>query len=477
MAILRSGHAHPRRPGARAIVVLAAFTLLMPAVAGADDAGRPAFRILRQDEDWSPLRDPTRRSEPFDVLKYVPLGPAGFYISFGGEIRERYEYTHNPAWGDDPQDKDGVFLQRYVLHGDLHLGPSLRIFTQLSSALAFGRAGAPSPPDQDQLELHQAFADLSLGLAGDSRVTLRVGRQEMRYGSARLIDVREGPNVRRKFDGGRLRLDTQEWRVDALAVRPVIDKQGVFDDTRDRDSALWGLYAVGAPSWLPAGSIDLYYLGFRSPAARYVQGTGEETRHTIGTRLWGASGGWDWNIELAGQWGSFDGRAIRAWTVASEIGHSWPRVALKPRVALNANIASGDSDPDDRKLGTFNPLFPRGSYFDELALLGPRNFFNVHPSISVTPHDDVVLSADWDFFWRLETADGIYRPSGSVLRSPDGSQARFVGSAVSLNATWQVNQYVALTGVYTHFFPGRFIRQTGPAKAIDFVELTLKLQF
>ena len=27
---------------------------------------------------------------------------------------------------------------------------------------------------------------------------------------------------------------------------------------------------------------------------------------------------------------------------------------------------------DDRDLGTFNPLFPRGNYFSELALLGPR---------------------------------------------------------------------------------------------------------
>ena len=29
----------------------------------------------------------------------------------------------------------------------------------------------------------------------------RVGRQELEYGSGRLIDVREGPNVRLSFDG------------------------------------------------------------------------------------------------------------------------------------------------------------------------------------------------------------------------------------------------------------------------------------
>jgi hypothetical protein len=34
-----------------------------------------------------------------------------------------------------------------------------------------------------------------------------------------------------------------------------------------------------------------------------------------------------------------------------------------------------------------------------------------------------------------------------------------------------------LAGVYAHFFPGKFIQETGTAKDIDYVELTLKVQF
>jgi hypothetical protein len=452
-------------------------SLLSAAAARADD--RPAFSKLRQDEDWSSLRDPARRRGPLDELKFIPLDRDGFaYFSLGGELRERYEYTHNPVWGDDPQDKRGVFLQRYILHADLHFGPDVRFFTQMLSALETGRAGPAAVPDENRLDLQQAFVDLSIGTAGQGRATFRLGRQEMSYGSARLIDVREGPNVRRKFDGLRLRLDASDtWRVDGFAVRPTFDKPATFDDRTDGHRALWGAYAVGRPSWLPAGAIDLYYLGFHDAAGRYVQARGRETRHTIGTRLWGEHAGWDWNVELAFQAGKFNGGDIRAWTVASEIGHRWIDTPLKPRLALSANIASGDRNAGDRRLGTFNPLFPRGSYFDELALLGPRNFYNVHPFVTIWPHDDVSITADWDFFWRLETADGVYSPSGRILRAPNGSTARYVGSAVSLNATWQVDPRVALTGIYTHFFPGKFIRQTGPARDIDFVELTMKVTF
>jgi hypothetical protein len=63
------------------------------------------------------------------------------------------------------------------------------------------------------------------------------------------------------------------------------------------------------------------------------------------------------------------------------------------------------------------------------------------------------------------------------LREPGGSKAKYVGSAVSLNVTWQVDARVALTGIYTHFLAGPFIRQTGSAKDIDFVEVTMKVSF
>jgi hypothetical protein len=379
-----------------------ALQLLLASAVQADDLPRPNFSKLRQDEDWSPLRDPAQRRSTLDALKFIPLNRDGsVYLSLGGELRERYEYTHNPAWGDDPQDRRGVFLQRYILHGDLHLGQHVRLFAQLLSGLESGRAGPAGPPDENRLDLQQAFIDLTVDSPMQGLATLRLGRQEMSYGSARLIDVREGPNVRRKFDGVRLSVDAAGWRVDGFTVRPAFDKVGTFDDRTDRDRALWGAYAVGKPSWLPAGAIDLYYLGFHDKAGRYVQATGRETRHTIGARLWGEHAGWDWNVELAGQAGKFNGSDIRAWTVASEIGRRWIDTPLKPRVALGANIASGDRNANDRRLGTFNPLFPRGSYFDELALLGPRNFVNLHPFVTIWPRDDVSITADWDFFWRL----------------------------------------------------------------------------
>ena len=166
----------PRRPTCRrpllraAVAMLTASLLTVPARGEETTPARPSFERLRQDEDWSALCDPARRMRWFDALKCVPLSASrAAWLSLGGEVRERYEYTHHPLWGEDPQDKHGVFLQRYILHSDLHLGPHLRLFGQLYSALEDGRAGPPSPSEENRLDLQQGFLDLSTPLGAVPR--------------------------------------------------------------------------------------------------------------------------------------------------------------------------------------------------------------------------------------------------------------------------------------------------------------------
>ena len=280
---------------------MAAALVLPPLVEGwADEPARPTLKPLRQDEDWSVLCDPAFRTGLIDQVKCIPLTlDRSAWLTLGGEVRESYQYTHNPAWGDDPQDDDGVFLQRYRLLGDLRLGPSVRLFGELYSALEDGRAGPTSPVDENQLDVQQAFVELSTPLPDDSQGMLRGGRQELRYGTGRLVDFREGTNVRRKFDGGLGRLSRGDWRLDVLAARPADDDPGVFDDGTNGSQALWGAYATGrSPGWLPFGSsLDLYYLGYRNDDATYDQGSAPETRQTLGARFWGDNAGWDWNWE------------------------------------------------------------------------------------------------------------------------------------------------------------------------------------
>ena len=62
------------------------------------------YKLLRYDEDYSYLKDPSRRTDPLDVLKYIPLGDWGddYYLSIGGTARPRFEFNQNPFFGTRP---------------------------------------------------------------------------------------------------------------------------------------------------------------------------------------------------------------------------------------------------------------------------------------------------------------------------------------------------------------------------------------
>jgi hypothetical protein len=113
---------------------------------------------------------------------------------------------------------------------------------------------------------------------------------------------------------------------------------------------------------------------------------------------------------------------------------------------------------------------------ESVAVLGPRNFFNFHPFVTVGPTEAWSLTADVNFFWRLDTDDGVYAPAGQLIRGPSGSTERYVGSAVSLTSEYTLLENLSVTAIYTHFFAGDFIRATGPSEGIDFLELTLQLK-
>src|SRR5206468_3541774 len=111
----------------------------------------PPYTPLRWNEDYGYLKDPARRTDFLDPIKYIPLNADGdWYLSLGGQARYRYEYFNNANFGAGPQDEDGYHLTRLLAHADLHLGQYVRFFIQGKSAMEDGREGAPRPSDSDE---------------------------------------------------------------------------------------------------------------------------------------------------------------------------------------------------------------------------------------------------------------------------------------------------------------------------------------
>jgi len=429
------------------------------------------YHLLREDDDWNFLADPTQRQEFWDPIKYIRLRPGrdDWFLSMGGEAREIWEQIGNDNWGQQPF-MNGYFNERYMLYVDLNYGEHMRTFVELKSGINSYRIGGPRPIDEKKLDFQAGFLELGTS-SGSNSIRLRVGRQELEYGSGRLIDVREGPNVRLSFDGFMVKSRLDAWQVDGFAVRPDLDNPGFFDNAPNHAVGFWGVYASRP---LPhKNSLEVYYLGLDRKEARFQRGAAQEVRHTLGARfsrpIATEQPGWDFDYEGLWQFGTFGSANIEAWTVASETGYRIPTIPLKPRFSAKADISSGDN-PNSRTLGTFNPLFPKGNYFGVLATAGPGpiNFIDVHPRAEAALPHDVSVSFDWIVQWRENVNDGVYAVPGFLIRAADGGRARFVGHRPGTEVRWQVNRHMWFQADYGIFYAGRFLKETQPGRNLNY---------
>jgi len=436
------------------------------------------YNLLRENDDWSLLADPSQQSDFWDPIKYIPLRCEACYVSLGGEIREAFEQVGNDNWGKQPY-SNAFLLQRYMLHSDWHLGKNFRVFVQLKSGLEDFRAGGPRPIDEKRLDFEAAFLEVG-NTHKKNWAVLRVGRQELNYGSGRLVSVREGPNVRQSFDGVKLRSKAGEWYVDAWAIRPDVDNFGFFDNAPDHTTAFWGLYA--SRPWRRGVAYDVYYLGLDRKNATFERGTAAELRHTVGARLWRPIAtqepGADFDYEGVVQFGTFGSDDIRAWTLASDTGYSLTTMPLRPRFSIKADVSSGDN-PGSHTLGTFNPIYPIGNYFGVLADTGPGpvNFIDVHPRIQTQLGHGVSVSTDLVVQWRENLNDGVYAVPGFLLVPADGSRARFVGYRPGAEVRWQIDRHAYLQADYGIFYAGQFLKEASPGRNINYLELWAGYKF
>ena len=188
----------------------------------------PGYKVLRFDEDYSCLTNQDNRTDLFDRIKYIPLRNDDplWYLSFGGELRERVEGNYNPNFGIG-EGPDSYLLQRITLLADVHFGERVRFFAEGISGIVVGETRTPPPIQQDPGDLQFAFVEVVPWLTEDQRLTLRVGRFGMSFGAGRLVATRAAPNIPFRFQGGELLYSRPGWNLTGFVTQPVKDSGGI----------------------------------------------------------------------------------------------------------------------------------------------------------------------------------------------------------------------------------------------------------
>lgn len=419
------------------------------------------FRMLRFEEDYRPASDSSRSF--YNRLKHLQIVPRpSVSLSIGGEIRSEWAVKVNENW-IAKQGFNHSFLNRYSLHAGLRSGKKARFFIQLNSSVEKGSRYTVSASDEDRLNVQNLFLDYDFSSTPALQLLLRIGRQEMDYGSGRLISVKDGNNSRQYFTGFKFSYVIPRLKIDAFILAADKTHPGFFDNQTKVQANLWGTYSD--IRFTQTGNFDVYYLGAMREKSQFEAGTEREVRHTLAIRYWKDNNSFKYNLETAYQFGRFGPNEISAWTTAIELGYIFKEVKFTPTLSLRNDYISGDENLRDENLNSFNPLYPRGGYFGFNPLIGPSNLIDIHPYLTLNLSDRLLFQIDLVYNWRYSLQDGIFHPSGSFNLGGANSLARYIGTTYLLSADYRLNKYLSLSLGYQYFKVGNFIKDIIPNTA------------
>jgi hypothetical protein len=442
------------------------------------------YRVLFYDNDFRYLdREGGEPVDCFDRLKRMHFGdggcpgdecgrPNGFMLSIGGEERLQFKNEIGGVNGRLNGLDNNYQLLRSRVYGDLWYSDLVRVYVEYDDAQSYNQDLPPLPTDVGHSQLLDAFVDVKLGSIDCNPIYGRVGRQELLYGSQRLISPLDWANTRRTFDGAKIFYRSEDFDLDGFWTRPVLNFPGRFDSSEfNRQFAgMWGTYRPAEGQ-----AIDLYYLYLDSdlPVTFGASGGGRlgyET-NTVGARYSGDRNNFLWDFEGGYQFGKYSNRVIDAGFTSTGVGYAFMKLPMQPQFWAYYDYASGTPNRTaaDTQFSTFNQQFPFGhTYLGILDEVGRENIHDLNFQAAFYPTKWITTIVQYHVFRLDQAKDALYGVAPGYVTNrfdPTGKAGTDVGDELDVTANFQLDRHSAVMIGYAKFFSGDFIRETGATPA------------
>ena len=381
------------------------------------------------------------------------------WLSLGAQYRGRLETSRGM-----PLD-DGFYLNRIRIDADVRVASWVRIFAQAQDAHMLWANTSPAA-GTNTFDLRQSYVELAN--AGARGLALRVGRQDLVYGDARLVGNGEWGNTAMSFDAVKLAAFRPGIRVEAFAASVVRMEPGRFDRTTS-DTRFYGV--VGSVDLPGAGrQVEPYLFAKRSRTDVDELGrAGHGMLYTSGVRAAGKlPARFDYNVEAALQRGHRAGDAIAAWAGHYSIGWIVAEGSrMKPRVTAQVNHASGDGNAHDGRLETFDVLYTGNhGYYDGTDQIGWRNMREAGVGFEFAPSRQWTVWSNLHRLLLATTQDAMYDAGGGKgLFTPTATSGN-LGTAFDVHARYEWSKTFAIEAGTGALLAGDFLKQSGRASAV-----------
>ncbi|MEO8375047.1 MAG: alginate export family protein [Sphingomonas bacterium] len=399
-------------------------------------------------------------------------------LTLEATIRVRGEAVDN-QFRPGVVDSDAALFLRSNLFGEYSIGP-VRIGAEVQDSRVYfeRRHGSIGTNEVNALEPIQAYVAVNF----TPRATLQLGRFTMDLGSRRLVARPIWRNSSTSFTGARF-----DWKstggdkLTAFWTMPQTklpeDSDRVHDNTfaLDRERSARQLFgAISTKANVLGGTAELY--GYRLVEH---DTPGFATRNR---RLWTSGlhfaraakpGRIDYDVEGTWQTGTtrlsaaatdlVDHR-VSAWLVHGTIGKTFTG-SWTPRIALNADYASGDTSASD--YSRFDTLFG-----DTVFEFGPPNLYgavtrsnlvSIELRAEAKPNKRIELLAAIRPLWLASATDSF---ANTGVRDPAGNAGHYAGTQAETRIRYLLRpDRIRMSAGVATLFKGRFLRTAANAPA------------
>lgn len=436
-----------------------------PAAAQGDGATTKGYNLSRWAEDWQVYRDPAKRDDFLDRLKYLPLNDDGdIYLTLSGEARLRMNLTSNPQLADAPEQRQDIL--RLVGGADLHVGEHLRFYGELAHGELSGKnVGTPSGSLRNKFVYQQYFAEAK-GSLGPLDVGIRYGRQEFTDGPNLLISQRDNNTIRFVLNGTRAWVRTSTMRATIFDFETTdLGNDGLGDDPPDKNRRFSGVSAgfVVPTQWLGGSSLyfDPFFWRRRNLVGTWGGVVAPAVRYYVGTRLWGDIGpvALDWTVSH--QYGHFDNRPIKAWQIFIAQTVRLGADKSGPRIGVHADYGSGGGGYGKGTLRNAYAPFGNNIYFSYGLFLTATNMIAVSPNFSFQPVKGVRASLEYQFTWRDSAQDAVYRANNTPYVGTEKVAGKAVAQLARAQIVYTISPRLSLTTRLEHLQAKEVLKRAG----------------
>lgn len=375
-------------------------------------------------------------------------------LTLSTQARLRYDVYGNAQLAPGNDYRQGLF--RGILGAKLLFTPSFGVYGEAGTGQVSARRSKASASFQNTASLQQLYLRGCSDIAGAS-LGMQLGRQEFADGPRQLLSPGDGPNLHRSWNGARMALKGQRWRVSAYELRATRLARGAFDEDINHGERLHGLnatlsapaapadgYKNGKADGKPEDALGGFWIHSRNPAFRAGRGVGTDERDTLGLRLTGRSGRlkYDWTVVRQG--GRYMNRDVSAWGVFAVQSLALPDYGWKPRLTSRIDVASGGGYQGGTLRG-FNQLYASSAYLGEGQFLSLSNLLMVSPGLAFSPAPNTTLAVEYGFARRLREDDAAYAGGMRAYTGTQNMPGRELGGLFRLVGTWAASEHLTFT--------------------------------